>query len=487
MDRHNDSGGLTRSCRDTDRSVRCDKPPSRIASASILPPKKNQVLRNGSIIKGYRRGLHPKTRNETGNDTMKQQQTASQAQLPKCLFIVNGTKTRQWQEVFPQIAKELQPSVNMQVCFTKYSGHGRKLARKAAGSGADLIVAVGGDGTLNEVVDGVMRAGALGDNGLPHPVISVLPLGTGSDFHRSMSWDPQDFKKAVKRLLSDTTVVLDVGKVRCVRPKKVENATGSRRPGVTERYFINVASSGASAHAARTALHWGWTKGLRYRMAGLEGLIRQKPQTLALRLDGGEWQKVASTNLIAAGNGSYFGGGYKITPGGNPFDGKLNVVVGSSVGVLDFLINGNRLRQGTHVDMNKFASYDATTLDVGFWDAKDECVKVDNDAITVFGFDQSIPMSGAITTELSVGSSSVSSESGRSDVSSRSWDNASLSIKDAADGGSSSNKSKYNKDKLDYGAMPLEVDGEVIGQAPFSITVIPKAIKFRIALKKGKA
>jgi YegS/Rv2252/BmrU family lipid kinase len=472
---HSGSGSPGRSSRDTVRSARSG--PSPIASASTPPPKNNQALRNGSIIKGYRRGLQTTPRNEATNASHRR--SASWG-LPRWYFIVNGTKLRQWQDVFPLIVRELQSSVNMRVLVTKYAGHGRKLARKAAGSGADLIAAVGGDGTLNEVVDGVMRAGVIGDDGLPHPVISVLPLGTGCDFLRSMSWNPQDFAKAVKMMLKDITVVLDVGRVRCLGPSMV--GTSSASSEVIDRYFINVASSGASAQAAQKVHHWRWTKGLTYRMAGFEGLLRQKPQTLALRIDGGEWQRLTSVKLVAVGNGSHFGGGYNITPGANPFDGRLNVVIGSSIGVFDFLVNSNRLKKGTHVNMNKFTSYEATTLDIGFWDSIEQKIKVDDITTALFGLGQPVPLTEASLREPSITWSE--SESGRSDVTGRSRGNGSPGKFHTVS--SKNTSSSSSKNKLHYGAMPLEVDGEVIGQAPFSINIIPSAIKFRISLGKGK-
>lgn len=434
----------------------------------------------------------------------------------KWYFIVNGTKLRHWEQVSARLLKQLK-TVERSVCITKYPGHGRKLAERAALAGADLIAAVGGDGTLNEVIDGVMRAGVYGPDGLPRATVTILPLGTASDFHRSMAWDPNDFEEAMWRIgdKRGTQAVLDVAHVRCASPD-----------GPKDRYFINVASCGASARAALGISRWRWLgRKAAYRMAAVWALAGHSPRSLAMRMDGqDEWKKFPKTSILALGNGSYFGHGLNIAPDANPFDGKLQLVAGRSLGIGDMLLRRRQLKMGTHIKAKDFIAEDVTTVEVAFWDSQESGPLLDESALEVFcvpnarsgmespasvvsaslppvsadatpRFDPASPMSrqssleitasegsfmsqalGAVGAAANMGRSGSLSSLGRSDA--RTPRAAAASISFAEEKGI-----EKKKEKIDYGPMPLEVDGEVIGHVPFTVRVIQRAIKFRVAIE----
>ena len=381
----------------------------------------------------------------------------------------------------------------MKVYATKYVGHGRKLAEKAARNGADLVGAVGGDGTLNEVVDGIMRANVLGPDGLPRAVVTVLPLGTASDFHRSMAWEPYDFEEAMWRIgKRGECAVLDVARIRCASPE-----------GIKERHFINIASCGASARAALKVDRWRWLgQKSAYRMAVVASLFRYVPRNLAIRVDGGEWTKAPSTTMLAIGNGSYFGCGMNICPDANPYDGELQVVKAKRLGVCDFLFRRHRLKIGRHLEMKGFSAENAHRIDVGLWDNRRQGPKetwgiFKSDSLN--GFDDA--SAGEASPEPSFSMQRVESEANSpndprntqledspsgSERSARSASARSMStLSSLTRGGSTSSNGRKNGKKelkeADYGPVPVEVDGEVIGHVPFSVTVLPHAIKFRVS------
>jgi len=440
--------------------------------------------------------------------------------------------------------------LQVRVYATKYPGHGRRLAERAARNGADLVGAIGGDGTLNEVVDGVMRAGVLGPDGLPQAVVTILPIGSASDFHRSMAWEPNNFEEAMARIgKRGSTVVLDVARVRCASPD-----------GVKDRHFINIASCGASARAALKLNSWRWMgQKFSYRLAALGSLLKYVPRSLAVRLDGGEWVKHSNTTMLAVGNGSYFGNGLNICPDANPYDGQLQVVVGKKMGVVDFLFNRHRLKMGKHLEMKEFSADNAMRIDVAVWDRKRQGPKQTESAIDVFEPITSSPMAAPPATPTAGNATgtmaqqnpalyrrdssqnitpvqmtpngsytmlqqsgapmanaageegfdprlmnsvaapaspgrpaapewSGSERSGRSASTISSWQRG--ASRDDLRAGSSnvSRRSSYNDNGngrkplkvADYSPVPLEIDGEVIGHAPFSIQVLPSAIKFRV-------
>jgi diacylglycerol kinase family enzyme len=429
----------------------------------------------------------------------------------------------------------------VRVYATKYPGHGRRLAERAARNGADLVGAIGGDGTLNEVVDGVMRAGVLGPDGLPQAVVTILPLGTASDFHRSMAWEPNNFEEAMWRIgKRGNTAILDVARVRCASPE-----------GTQDRHFINVASCGASARAALKLDSWRWMgQKTAYTMAGLGSLIKYVPRSLAVRVDGGDWVKHSKTSLLAVGNGSYFGNGLNICPDANPYDGQLQVVVGKKMTITDYLFKRHRLKMGKHLKMKEFTADSGMRIDVAVWDNKRQGPKLTESAYDVFepqtnpNFEAGSGSAGAGTaqqhpslfrressqnfslvqmtpngsyttlerpdnlgareegfsTDLGIAAggapdrpaarewsgSERSGRSGRSASTISSWQrsasnqdlrNASISRRSGTTG---SRQQQQPLKLADYGAVPLEIDGEVIGHAPFSIEVLPSAIKFRV-------
>ena len=132
--------------------------------------------------------------------------------------------------------------------FTRRAGDAERLAAEAAASGADIVAACGGDGTLSEVVNGLLRHARGAGAGAPHQsAVAHIPLGTGCDFARTVGVarvDGRDtFHDALSRFGSRRTL-MDVCSLTC---------TGPNGQALPPRYFVNVASCGASADAAATA------------------------------------------------------------------------------------------------------------------------------------------------------------------------------------------------------------------------------------------
>jgi len=395
------------------------------------------------------------------------------------------------------------------VHITQSKGHARKLAYRAAQRGADLIAAVGGDGTLNEVVDGVMHAGVLGADGLPRAVITVLPLGSASDFHRTMAWEPDNFEEAMWRIgKRGSTAVLDVARVQCEGPD-----------GPVDRHFINVASCGASAKAALAVDKWKWMgKKGKYRMAALAALMKHAPRTLGIRVDNGEWQKVSGATMVAIGNGSYFGHGLNITPDASPYSGTLQVVTARRMGVVDFILKSWRLKMGKHLDLKGFSAQEGSKIEVAPWKARRTEPEMPS-FVAGAGGDLA---AGAISREASMASmtsmtprqpsedsatgfAAAGPSAGPSRTASMSETEGAASQWSGSEGslrkgrgffprrrssgslagseakGKDGGKGKDGKEAaIDYGPVPLELDGEVVGWAPFAVTVLPGAIKFRV-------
>ena len=191
-------------------------------------------------------------------------------------------------------------------------------AREAAKEYRDgLLIVVGGDGTISEVVNG------LGQAGFPAGVtLAILPAGTGNDLAATLAI-PEDPAEARAVLRQNRVRTLDVVRVRS--------------EGIGEQFFINVATGGMGAEVSGAAdgeMKGRWGK-LTYLRASLEVARDYEAKEITLTLDGAE-RKLRAVNL-AIGNCRYAGSGWLAAPRANPEDGLLDLVVIEDVGAWEVL------------------------------------------------------------------------------------------------------------------------------------------------------
>ncbi len=181
-----------------------------------------------------------------------------------------------------------------------------------------LLIVVGGDGTVNEVVNGLGRAG------FPDGVtLAVIPMGTGNDLAATLAI-PDDLEEAQETVRRGRVRRLDVARIRS--------------EGVEERFFINVASGGYGAETSALAdeeLKGRWGK-LAYFRASLEKARDFEVRDVRVVLDGGEERMLRAVN-VAVGNCRYAGGGWLAAPRANPEDGLLDLVVIEDIGLTEAL------------------------------------------------------------------------------------------------------------------------------------------------------
>jgi diacylglycerol kinase (ATP) len=207
---------------------------------------------------------------------------------------------------------------------------------QAAADGAELVVAVGGDGTMNEVANGLLSLP--GDR----PELAVVPLGTGMDFARSHRI-PRKLDAALDVARDGRTATIDAGRV------SYRSWDGSDN----NRYFANIASAGMSGAVARQANLT--TKALGGRVSFFAALLRVFAgwRNTELEVDvAGEKRSGKMTNLIVA-NGRYQGGGMLIAPEAVPDDGLFDVLVIGDITKRDFVLNVGKIYRGTHLSHPK--------------------------------------------------------------------------------------------------------------------------------------
>lgn len=204
-------------------------------------------------------------------------------------------------------------------------GHATEIVREWLDTGVDLIVAVGGDGTFNEAVNGFfqdekpVRPGAC---------LAVLPAGNGTDLARSLKI-PTNFEGALSAVASASPITIDVGRA-CFQD------AGQRGT----RYFVNMASFGLGGEVTlsrRNARHKiAGTPG--YLLAALSAVWRNRPCNIRFEIDGARPFEMRVLHA-GAGNGPYHGGGMRICPAAILDDGLLDITVIEPIGAFDVLFH----------------------------------------------------------------------------------------------------------------------------------------------------
>lgn len=217
------------------------------------------------------------------------------------------------------------------------SGGVTELVREGMEAGdVALLAVVGGDGTLNEAVNGLAEFG-LGD-GLP-PLL-FLPAGTGGDFSRSIGTAGRDLDEILEECEPRT---IDAGRV------EISRADGT----ALIRHFLNIASLGVSADIAdRVNRGTKWVGGrVAFATATIASLARWRDRRIRLRIDD-EFDRELNASLVVAANGRFFGGGMMVAPEAILDDGLFDVVFMEDLGALKFAANSNKVYKGKHLGVD---------------------------------------------------------------------------------------------------------------------------------------
>lgn len=230
--------------------------------------------------------------------------------MERMYFIVNPTAgASRADDSFKKIQAMLD-EINMDYSFdyTQYKGHATELAVDAVKRGEKYIVSVGGDGTLNEVAQGLVNTSA---------VLGVLPFGTGNDLAKALHL-PTDPREALTVLLLDSPRQMDVG---------IAN----------DRMFFNVSGFGFDVDVliATDKYKKHFHGMIPYLLGIVHSLAHLRTLHLTVNDNGRQWDREAL--LIAVGIGTHFGGGMNVLPLSDPFDGLFDVCIVKKLGIGKFI------------------------------------------------------------------------------------------------------------------------------------------------------
>src|SRR2546423_1652781 len=274
-----------------------------------------------------------------------------------------GKTERRW----PELRAIIQEAYGaFEERFTRGAGDATTLTRAALEAGADLVVAVGGDGTINEVVNGFFtEKGAV----RPQASFGIVPAGTGGDFIKTLGV-PRETAAAAAALKSAPRAI-DVGRLAYV--------ASDGKPAV--RHFINIASFGISGLVDRYVNQSSKALGgkLSFALATLKAGAAYKNATVRMVLDGGI-PKEGKIYNIAVANGRYFGGGMKVAPDAALDDGMFDVITMGDFGFGDLLFRGLDIYSGKHLRNPKVSVHRARRVEAEAVDGAEVLLDVDGEA-----------------------------------------------------------------------------------------------------------
>lgn len=230
--------------------------------------------------------------------------------------------------------------IDAELVTTTGPREGARHGLAAARAGVNLVIAAGGDGTVHEVSNGLLKALSQGIDG---PVLGVLPVGTGNDFAKLIG-PLKDLERSMDLLVE--------GEVR-----RLDACTAHW--GSSEHWFVNAAGTGIDVEVVRHILKWQGRRSAavaKYLAAVLKALVTYRAIPLRIRLD---QDRVIEQDvmIVVAGNGRCVGGGFWVCPSAEPDDGRFDICIVDQVSYLGALGPIARVMRGKHEGHPKVHMY----------------------------------------------------------------------------------------------------------------------------------
>lgn len=255
--------------------------------------------------------------------------------MKKIYFVLNG-RLKHAQQTKNEIHNLFDKEFIVSVSITNGNGNAIALSKQAVIDGTDYIIAAGGDGTMSEVVNGVMLVDKTQRENL---IVGLYPLGSGNDFSRTMKLSKKliDLYELIKQ---NSIAKIDIGKLQY---RKLNGEDGIR-------YFNNITDIGLGAEVAKRVNEGKKIYGPNFDFfkATLLGFINYKRKKLKIESKEFSWN--GSLLILCLANGKYFGSGLCIAPHAKVNDGKLSITLAGNVSLFDYLKNIFRIRAGKLVE-----------------------------------------------------------------------------------------------------------------------------------------
>lgn len=243
----------------------------------------------------------------------------SDISINKAWFIVNPISgaLRNPEKIIALIQQVLKDTkIEFEIKKTTHIGNATELAQEAVSKRIDMVVAVGGDGTINEVGRGLVNSDV---------ILGVIPAGSGNGFARNFTI-PLNIRKSIELFKNPVLKKIDIGKIN-------------------DHYFFNVAGIGLDAEISAHFERFGFRGPLPYFMVGFREFFRYRPESIVLNLNN---EKLSFNPIVLSiANAPQYGNGAIIAPHAKPDDGELDFCVMSPISILKAIFNVQKLFNGT--------------------------------------------------------------------------------------------------------------------------------------------
>ncbi len=252
--------------------------------------------------------------------------------------------------------------------FTEKPLQATEISRAALKEGTELIVGVGGDGTINEIANGFYEDKTIIN---PEASLGIVPSGTGCDFMRSLNI-PLRLKNSLKVIAQASSSLIDVGKVRYKNHADEEE----------ERYFLNVSDFGIGGEVVRKVNENRMQrKASSYLKCLISTFLAYKNKKLRIKIDGEELP-LEDYLVGTVSNGRIFGKGMKIAPQAKLDDGLFDVVLVKGMKVFEFFRNVWKIYTGTHLSHPKISLIRGKKIEVVAVEGEDDVlIEVDGEQV----------------------------------------------------------------------------------------------------------
>ena len=253
----------------------------------------------------------------------------------------NGETGRTWSSIRKPLIGAIGP---FDESFTSSIGDATRIVHAGLLDGCERIIAVGGDGTSNEVINGFF------DGQTPvnsDACLGFIPRGTGGDLRKTLG---------IGRKLADCIPVLERSHLRAIDVGRTSLV--DHQGQTVNRYFINITSFGIGGLVDKLVNES--TKSLGGKASFMIGTIRAimaySNKTVRLQVDD-FFDETIKVNNIAVANGQYFGGGMWVAPEASPDDGLFDIVIFGDLSKFEMIKDGNKIYKGTHLKSDKIRAF----------------------------------------------------------------------------------------------------------------------------------
>lgn len=281
----------------------------------------------------------------------------------------NGSSKKKWPEIQNLL---ISYQFNFDFVFTEHANHSTELTQNAIKQGFKNIICVGGDGTLHNIVNGIMHQKDVLSTEIH---VGVIPIGTGNDWiktHRISN----NIEKAIQIIKNENLKQQDVGKMQLLNPKR------------NSIYFINLAGIGFDGYIVSKVHKYKRYGTLAYLIGAISGLFSFKNFHSKVIINS---EIIESKNLmIIVGIGKYAGGGMQLTTTSNPFDGLFDISIAKNISKGDIIKNISKLFNGKITDHKKVDSYKSDSISIEILDTNRPFIETDGEIVGTGNVDISI-------------------------------------------------------------------------------------------------